>query len=457
MPILPPDEKQIPDEDHPMWEFISNGYNFDAPQRGEIREGIILRVEPEQIIVDVGAKRDAIVPEQDLERLSEEYVKKLEPGMRIQTFVMNPMGQDEELVVSINLALQQEDWVRAEKLLDDGDIVECEVTGYNKGGLLVGFGRLQGFVPASHIENFYAHGSNRQSQLAQYVDDTLPLKVIEVDQDRRRLVLSNRKAQKEWEEEKRADLIDELEPGEVRHGEVVGMADFGAFIKIDGATGLAHISELSWGQVNHPGEVLDVGDEVDVYVLDLDPDRNRISLSLKRLQPNPWEGIEQRYYIGDSIQGEVVNVVDFGAFIEVEPGVEGLIHASEMGTYSGQPKDILSVGDEVAARVIHLDPEDQRMGLHLLDIMGEEEEEDEAEEAAEPEAETEAAQEPAAEPEAETEAEIEAPTSEESDVLTAEHEAVETEEPAVVDPDVLAEDVETEATEAEEPVLEPAG
>ncbi|MBS1253725.1 MAG: 30S ribosomal protein S1 [Anaerolineales bacterium] len=438
MSILPPGVSQEPDNDHPMWEYINNGHNFSAPERGEIREGIILRIESRQIIVDVGAKRDAIVPEKDLERLSEEELTGLEPGQRIQAFIMNPMGHDEELVASINLALQQEDWNRSEVLLDNGDIVECEVSGYNKGGLLVFFGRLQGFVPASHIENFYARGGDRQRRLAEYVEKTLPLKVIEVDQNRRRLVLSNRKAQKEWEEEKRADLIEELESGEVRHGKVVGMADFGAFIKIDGATGLAHISELSWGQVNHPSEVMEVGDEVDAYVLDLDPERNRISLSLKRLQPNPWEGIEQRYFIGDAIQGRVVNVVDFGAFVEVEPGVEGLIHSSEMGTFEGQPDQIVSTEDEVAARVIHLDPDGQRMGLHLLDIV-----EEEAEEAAESE---------------DSIAELEAESAE------AEAEDLETEAPAEAEEPEIEDSIEVEETEAEvemaktaEPVLEPAG
>lgn len=395
MPILPPEEKQKPNEDHPMWEYINDGYSYSAPQRGEIREGLILKIEPEQITVDIGAKRDAIVPEKDLELLSEDERAKLEPGTRIRTFIMNPMGRDDELVASINLALQQEDWDRAEELLDSGDIIECEVTGYNKGGLLVSFGRLRGFVPASHVEGFYQQRGNRQSRLAEHIGQILPLKVIEVNQNRRRLVLSNHKAQKEWEEEKRADLIEELQVGDTRHGTVVGMADFGAFIKINGATGLAHISELSWEQINHPSEVLEVGDDVDVYVLDLDPERNRISLSVKRLQPNPWEGVEERYYIGDSVQGEVVNVVDFGTFVQVEPGVEGLIHTSEMGKFDGQPDQVLSVGDEIAVRVIHLDPENQRMGLHLLDVI-----EPETEERAE---ETEAEQPEAGEPTPEAE------------------------------------------------------
>lgn len=376
MPILPPDAEQAPDEDHPMWEYINDGYNFDVPERGEIREGTILSVESDHVIVDVGAKRDAVVPERDLQLMSDKDRERLKPGARIQTLVLNPMGQDEELVVSINLALQQEDWDEAEGLLDNGDIVECEVTGYNRGGLLVDFGRIQGFVPASHVAGFYSHGGDRQARLAEFIGEVLPLKVIEVDRDRRRLVMSNQKAQKEWEEEQRADLIDELQVGDVRHGAVVGLADFGAFIEIDGATGLAHISELSWRQIRHPREVLDVGDEVDVYVLDLDPERNRISLSMKHLQPNPWEGIEERYYIGDSIQGEVVNVVDFGAFVQVEPGVEGLIHTSEMGQHAGDPREILSIGDTIMARIIHLDPDDHRMGLHLLDIERPEREED---------------------------------------------------------------------------------
>lgn len=368
MPILSPKEKEIPDKEHPMWEYLQNGYGYSPPRRGQIREGVILAVEPDQIIVDVGAKRDAIVPERDLERLSEAELEGLEPGDQIQTFVMNPMGPNEELLVSINLALQQEDWDRAEALLDSGEIIECEVTGYNRGGLLVSFGRLQGFVPASHVAHFYQRNTSRQSRLATYVEQTLPLKVIEVDRDQRRLVLSNRNAQRAWEEQRRAELIEELKVGDVRQGTVVGLVDFGAFIEVDGASGLAHISELSWHQTQHPREVLELGEDVDVYVMGLDPERNRISLSVKHLQPNPWDNVEERYYIGDSVHGQVVNVVDFGAFVEVEPGVEGLIHASEMGEFDGQPDQVLSAGDDVVARIIHLDPEDQRMGLHLLEV-----------------------------------------------------------------------------------------
>jgi predicted RNA-binding protein with RPS1 domain len=223
---------------------------------------------------------------------------------------------------------------------------------------------------------------------------------------------------------------------------VVGLADFGAVIEIDGATGLAHISELSWRQIRHPREVLDMGDEVDVYVLDLDPERNRISLSMKHLQPNPWEGIEERYYIGDSIEGEVVNVVDFGAFVQVEPGVEGLIHTSEMGQYAGDPREVLSIGEKVMARIIHLDPDDHRMGLHLLDI-----DRPEGEEAAESETEAEPA---AAEAEAEASAE-QGPTAEVgADAGTeqgpaAEADEVEAEASAEQGPTAEASDMEAEA------------
>jgi small subunit ribosomal protein S1 len=154
LPIVPPGTQQEPDEDHPMWEYINDGYNFQVPERGEIREGVILSVASDQVIVDVGAKRDAIVPARDLELMSDKDKERLKPGARIQTLILNPMGEDEELVVSINLALQQEDWDEAEELLESGDIVECEVTGYNRGGLLVDFGRIQGFVPASHIVGF---------------------------------------------------------------------------------------------------------------------------------------------------------------------------------------------------------------------------------------------------------------------------------------------------------------
>ena len=353
-----------------MWEYLQNGRNYRPLRRGDIREGLILKIEPHEIIVDIGSKRDAVIPASDLARLSEEELQALKPGDRVPVFVLNPAGRDDEPVVSLNLALEQEDWERAEALLESGEIVEAKVTGYNKGGLIVRFGRLQGFVPASHVAGLDYREATLQKQLAQRVGETLPLKVIEVDRERRRLVFSHREAQAKWQEQRRARLIEELEIGEVRRGVVTGLADFGAFVDIGGAEGLLHVSELAWHEVRHPKDVLEVGQEIDVYILDLDPERNRIALSLKHLQPDPWATVGGRYQVGQVVEGEVVNVVKFGAFIRVEPGIEGLIHASEMGELQAEdPSQVLHPGDIVEAEIIALHPEQRKMGLRLRRIV----------------------------------------------------------------------------------------
>ena len=368
------EEEQQNKEQHPMWEYLHDGHNYRPLRRGDIREGLIVKVDANEVIVDIGAKRDAVIPASDLARLSEEERKALKPGDRIPVFILNPSGRDEEPVGSLNLALEQQDWERAEELLKTGEIVEAEVIGYNKGGLIVRFGRLRGFVPASHVASRDQREGNRQKQLAQHVGMTLPLKVIEVNRERRRLVFSHREALAEWQEQQRAKLIEELEVGEVRHGVVTGLTDFGAFVDLGGAEGLIHISQLSWHSVQHPSEVLKVGQEVDVYVMDLDPERNRIALSLKLLQPDPWTTAAGRYEVGQVVEGDVVNVVKFGAFVRIEPGIEGLIHISELGALqTDDARQVLHVGDRVRVEIISLQPEEHKMGLRLLEVLHPEE------------------------------------------------------------------------------------
>jgi small subunit ribosomal protein S1 len=346
-------------------------YDYRLPQRGEIRKGVIVTIEPQEIVVDIGVKRDGIVPLQDLQMLGEEEVAKLNVGEPVTVCVLKPEDAQGNMIVSINIARKQKDWVKAEEMQETGEIFQADVSDFNKGGLLVPFGHLRAFIPASQLSDL-PRGLNQATKMArlkEYVGQTLPLKVIEVDRRRRRLILSERAARRRWREQQKEELLDSLAEGEVRHGVVSGLADFGAFVDLGGADGLIHVSELSWDRVTHPREVLEPGQEVDVFVLRLDRERRRIGLSLKRLQPDPWSLADERYEIDQLIKSVITNVVDFGAFARLEPGVEGLVHVSEMAEGEiGHPSNVLEAGEEVLVRIISIDSQRKRIGLSLRQV-----------------------------------------------------------------------------------------
>jgi len=351
-----------------MAELMGEEYDFRRPRRGDIRKGTIVRIDKDTIIVDIGGKRDGIVPSRDLDRLGPEVVAKIRVGDEVRVYIMHPETRDGDTIVSLNLARQAMDWDRAQKLMDSEEVFEGEVSGYNKGGLIVPFGRLQGFVPASQIANLNGRieGGSHLERLAQLVGKTLPLKVIEVSRHRRRLILSERAAQREWRAQQREKLFEDIEEGETRQGVVSNLCDFGAFVDLGGADGLIHISELAWNRVKHPREVLNIGQEVEVFVLKIDLERQRIALSLKRLQADPWRMVEEKYYVGQIVMGTITNIVKFGAFAEIEPGIEGLIHLSELvegGTQ--EPSEVVFEGEKLALQVVTIDSARQRMGLSL--------------------------------------------------------------------------------------------
>lgn len=347
-------------------ELLENSFDYSPLQRGDIREAVILQVRPHEILVDMGAKRDGVVPSNDLERLDEDMRESLHEGQKVPVYVLNPRDNDGNLLVSINLGLQQYDWERAEKLLESQEITEVTVTGYNKGGILVQWGRLEGFVPQSHLMTMSAqmNSPNKREAFNDLRGRTLGVKVIEVDQRRRRLIFSEREAQREWRAQQKARLMNELVEGDVVRGTVTGIRDFGAFVDLGGADGLIHVSELAWYRVEHPSEMVEIGEEIDVYVLDLDRERNRIALSRKRLLPDPWKNALDRYYEGQLVEGTVTNVVDFGAFIVTEDGLEGLLHLSEMGDGTLQePYSYVKKGDRLQLRIARLEPEKRRVGF----------------------------------------------------------------------------------------------
>jgi small subunit ribosomal protein S1 len=348
-------------------EKLLDQHEYELPQVGDIRTGYIISIDQQGIMVDLGLKRDGIVPQSDVQKLSEEERAALKVNDEIAVYIVNTEETD-SLVVSIHFAKLNQDWIDAEALLASGDIVELEIGGYNKGGAIVPFGRLRGFIPASHLTEL-APGMNdrkRQQRLAKLRGDKLPLKVIEVDRRRRRLVFSQKDAQKEWEEKRKQELINSLNVGDVLSGTISGMRDFGAFVDIGGADGLVHISELAWHRVDHPRDVVKVGDKVEVCVLSLDRQDQRISLSRKKLLPNPWETVEERYEVNQLVEGTITRIVDYGAFAEVEPGVEGLLHLSQLSRGNVERADeVVKEGETHLLRVVSIDRRRQRMGLSL--------------------------------------------------------------------------------------------
>ena len=260
-------------------------------------------------------------------------------------------------------------WRTAREAMDRGEVLQLPVVGCNRGGVLVAWNGLRGFVPASHLVDLVpsVDEGERYRELRRLVGSRIHLKIIELDSEQGRFVLSERASR--LDESRRQDLLDSLCPGDICDGQVTNLCSFGAFVDLGGLEGLAHVSELSWGRVEHPSDVLDPGQTVEVYVLNVDRERNRVGLSIKRLQPDPWQSAEERYRAGQVIEGTITHVVNFGAFARVEDGLEGLIHISELaeGNFL-HPRNVVQEGDVVNARILNIDSERRRMGLSMRQI-----------------------------------------------------------------------------------------
>ncbi len=335
--------------------------------RNETVEGTIVAITETEMLVDIGGKSEALVPQRDLESLDPEFRKGLRVGDTVMAVVVRPQDAEGHVVLSLARAELEKDWRTAERLHKTQEVFEGLITAYNKGGLIVRLGKLRGFVPASQLTNEHQRKAGDNEQLwADLVNKTLPLKVIEVDRRRNRLILSERAALKEVRESQKERLLDSLREGEIRKGVVTSVCDFGAFVDLGGADGLIHISELAWGRVSHPSEVVKVGQELDVYVLSVDHERKRIGLSLKRLEPEPWDLVEERYRVGQLVEGVITKLTSFGAFARIDDEIEGLIHISELSDDRiTHPKEIVKEGETHTLRIIRIDSQKRRMGLSL--------------------------------------------------------------------------------------------
>ncbi len=349
-----------------MQALLDENLNLDFPTQGEIRPGIIATIRDNEILVSIGTKSEGVISGKELEQIPAEIRSTLTVGQEIPVFVVAPEDQNGNVVLSYVRAREEKDWDDVEALLESGDAYDSKVVGYNKGGLIVPIGQLRGFVPASQISLLRRPGQNENAEqkYAKMIGEPMRVRVIEVDRSRRRLILSERSALQETRETLKDRLLDGLKEGDVRTGRVTSLADFGAFVNIDGADGLVHLSEISWDRIQHPNEVLKVGEEVKVRVISVDRDRKRIGLSIRQLQQDPWMRKVGELREGMLIEGTITHLTKFGAFARIGDDLEGLIHVSELSEQRiGHPKEVVKEGETLTLRVIKIDPERRRIGL----------------------------------------------------------------------------------------------
>ena len=346
--------------------------SLDMPKQGEIRTGMIASVTGDEILVSIGAKSEGVIPSRELSQLPTEFRENLKVGEEIEVFVVNTEGRHGTILLSVQRALEESDWDTAEKYLKNKGAYESEINGYNKGGLIVLMGNLRGFVPASQVSlsRRMAYGGDSPDQRwSGMVGEPIVVRVIEVDRERRRLILSEKAASQESRESLKSKLLDDLEEGMVRVGRVTSLADFGAFVNINGADGLVHLSEISWDHIDHPKEVLTVGQEVKVKIISIDRDRKRIGLSLRQLKDDPWDKNVESYQVGQLVEAKITRLTKFGAFAQIDENLEGLIHISELSERRVEhPKEVLSVDDVVTLRIIKIDTNRRRIGLSLRKV-----------------------------------------------------------------------------------------
>ncbi len=348
-------------------------------KHGDVVEGTVVRIDPDEILVDFGGKSEGVVSNRELmnrrgPRDGDESRPELTVGDEVLVYVLQPESPEGHAVLSLRRAGLERKWRAMQERFDAGEIVEARVIDHNKGGLIVDLG-VRGFVPISQIVDFPRRPRDEQprdaaqeiaEKLQPFVGRTLRLKILEVNRKANRLILSEKVALYEERREKRDELFSSLETGQRVTGVVRSIAPFGVFVDLGGIDGLVHKSELSWNKVNNPETAHQIGDEVEAEVIDINHERGRISLSIRRLQPDPWQESVAKYKIGDVIDGTVTKLVNFGAFVRVEEGLEGLIHISELSHQRvAHPGDVVQEGQQVKLRIISLDSERHRLGLSL--------------------------------------------------------------------------------------------
>src|ERR1700690_31875 len=374
---LPPqgsDASQQGDQNNQSMESLLANENLsvDMPQAGEIRTGMIASIGSSQILVSIGAKSEGVISGRELDQLSEEERNALVIGAEIPVYVINPEDENGNVVLSFRRAQEQISWENVEKMLEDDRVYDSKIVGFNKGGLIVMVGGLRGFLPSSQINAIrrsQSSGDTPEQRWQKMVGEPITVRIIEVDRERRRLILSERSVSSESRQSIKERVIDELEVGKVYSGRVTSLSDFGAFVNVNGADGLVHLSELSWDRVQHPREILEVGQEVKVKVISVDREKKRIGLSMRALADDPWTSRVEKFSVGQLGEGVITRLTKFGAFARLEGDIEGLIHISEMADHRiDHPKEVLKEGDVCTLRIVRIDADQHRIGLSLRKV-----------------------------------------------------------------------------------------
>ena len=331
---------------------------FDKLKEGSIIKGTITEIRQAEVVVDIGGKSEGLISASEFSDLGD-----LQIGEEIEIFLEKLEDRDGNPVLSFDKAEQKKNWENIITKCEEGSIVQGRVKGKVKGGLIVGMG-VDAFLPASHID------IQPPKNLDQYLGQTYDYKVLKINLERKNIVLSRRELIEEQRSSKRRELLDKINPGDVVKGIVKNITDFGAFIDLDGMDGLLHITDMSWGRISHPSEMLKQGEEIDVMIIEINREKERVSLGLKQTKSNPWDSIENRYPIGAHVAGKVVNLVPYGAFIEIEEGVEGLVHVTEMSWTKRitKPSELLKVGDDVEAVVLGIQKDEEKISLGIRQL-----------------------------------------------------------------------------------------
>ena len=332
-----------------------------APMRfatGEIVKGTVIEVRPKEVLVDIGYKSEGSIPGNEFDD-----IKTVKVGDQVDVLIEKLEDKDGMVVLSKEKAEFKKNWDNIINTANEGVTVKGKVKAVVKGGLIVNIG-VEAFLPASQID------ITPPKNLQQFVGNTYEFKVVKINQDRQNVVLSRRELIEAERNEKRSKLLAEMTPGDIRKGTVKNITDFGAFIDLNGIDGLLHITDMSWGRIGHPSEILKVGQDLDVVVLDINKEKERVSLGLKQKLANPWDTIENKYPIGQKVKGKVVNLVPYGAFVEIEPGVEGLVHVTELSWTKriAKPADVLKQGQEIEAVVLGINREEQKISLGVRQL-----------------------------------------------------------------------------------------
>jgi small subunit ribosomal protein S1 len=352
---------QTPEQQGELFENLLTQYDHQPPQQGQVLQATIIQKDKDGILVDIGIKRDALIPARDLSKIDTAYLD------QIPVFVLGQSEESGELQLSLSKGLEDQLWEKAEKAMQDGTTLELDVLGHNRGGLIIRYESLRGFLPFSLVPDLQGVRSPKRADAIKnsLVGKTIPIKITEVDRSRNRLILSAEAAQKEILQKR----FEEIKKGQVITGKVVKILDFGAFVDLGAVDGLVHITQLAWKKPNHPSEVVKLGEEIEVKIIDVDVERQRISLSRKALLPGPWQTLGEELKAGDYIEGVVTRLVDFGAFVKLPMGIEGLIHTSQIGYSSSQnPQSVIKPGDKVLLKVLEVNPERKRVALSMRQV-----------------------------------------------------------------------------------------